>query len=217
MPVRRRIKVKTKSKIPRIDNSELTDKETAFLYEYLKDYQGGAAAKRVGYAEKSASVSASLILQKPRVQKAIENYEKDLSTRFINTKERVLKEMALLAYSDLSDYVDVIDGKTYLKTMDQLPPQVSRAIKKIKGTRFIKVLKQKAKKDKEGKVIEPDCHEEEVEERIEIELYDKAQALQLMGKELNMFKDKTEITGANGTSLFPVKLVLDFGSDDDAA
>ena len=45
----------------------LTKKKKAFVEEYLKDYNGTAAAIRAGYAEKSAAQQASRLLREPEV------------------------------------------------------------------------------------------------------------------------------------------------------
>jgi phage terminase small subunit len=188
-------------------NKTLSARELAFLIEYFKDFNGTKAAIRSGYAESSAAVSACLILQRPRVIEAFEKFEKHLATRFVNSKERVMKELSLLAYSDIKDYILVVDGKTYIKSLDALPPQISRAIKKLKGTRTVKRLKSKEK--------DTTLSEEETE-LMEVELYDKKLALELIGKEMGLFVDRKELTGKNGADLFPTRLVLDFGEEQKA-
>jgi len=182
------------------DRANLTPHELKFVLEYMKDYVAAYAAERSGYSAQMGY----LLLKKPKVLAAIDSYEKNLATRFIFSKNKVLKELSLISNSDISDYVEIIDGKTYLKDTKDLLPQISRAIKKVRGTRKVTAIK-----DSKGNYTGEDI----LDDKIEIELYDKIQALQLMGKELNMFKDKTEITGANGSPLLPVKLVLDFGAE----
>lgn len=45
----------------------LTKKKKTFVEEYLKDYNGTAAAIRAGYSEKSAAQQASRLLREPEV------------------------------------------------------------------------------------------------------------------------------------------------------
>ena len=48
--------------------SELTWKQKAFIDEYMKDFNGGAAAVRAGYSEDSAYSIASENLKKPEIK-----------------------------------------------------------------------------------------------------------------------------------------------------
>lgn len=182
------------------NRKKLSVQEKAFVLEYMKDFTGTKAAERAGYNPQMGHV----LLQRTPVLEAIDNYEKNLATRFVCDKNKVLKELSLLANSDIRDYIEIKDGKTFLKDMSELSPQVSRAIKKVKGFR-----KTKAIKDSKGNYTGEDL----IDETIEIELYDKNQALTLLGKELKMFTERRELTGANGTPLVPVSLVLDFGEE----
>src|SRR5262252_9083336 len=49
----------------------LTAKEQRFIAEYLVDLIGSEAAKRAGYAPRSAKVTASRLLAKPAVKAAV--------------------------------------------------------------------------------------------------------------------------------------------------
>jgi len=193
----------------RKDLDGLTRKQRDFVNEYLKDYNGTAAAIRAGYSERSAHVIAHDLLKHPKIFPAINHYEKGLSTRFTSTKERVLKEMNLLAYSDMGDYLDE-NGDLRVTNLKDLPPMATRAIKKI---RFHKVTRKLAKDGKEGKAGD------EIEYvKAEFELYDKVQTLIKMGQEVGIFKDKRELTGEGGTPLIPqapTTIIFDFGKDDD--
>ena len=48
--------------------SDLTWKETKFLDEYMKDFNGAGAARRAGYSEDSAKEIAYEILTKPHIK-----------------------------------------------------------------------------------------------------------------------------------------------------
>ena len=163
------------------DLKVLKPQEARFVVEYMKDYIGSAAAKRAGYTGQMGHI----LLHRPSIIAAIDHYEKNLATRFIYSKNKVLKELSIIANSDISDYVEVVDGVTYLKDIGNLPPQVSRAIKKIRG--FRKVV---AVQDKKGGYTGEDI----IENRLEIELHDKLAALRDIGKEIGMFKEKIEFS-----------------------
>jgi phage terminase small subunit len=75
-----------------------------FIEEFLKDGNGRQAAIRAGYAENSASQSATKLLKLAHVKAAIEQGEADLIQKIQAdtgiTLERTLKELARLAFFD---------------------------------------------------------------------------------------------------------------------
>ena len=186
----------------------LTNKRRAFVREYIKDYNGTQAVIRAGYSKNGAGVMADILLNIIDVRKAIDQYEKDLSTRFINTREKVLKEMSLLAYSDIGDYMTE-SGDLKVKNWKELPPQITRAIKKIRIMTTSRRLQRSTDEGKAG--------DEMLEQKVEFELYDKKGALEKMGQELGMFVERKEHTGKDGQPLIPTatKVVLDFGVEEE--
>ena len=189
------------SRISTSGNSEddnditLSPLQSRFVQEFVKDYCGKQAAIRCGIDEVQAGSRASSLLRKANVRNAIDGYEKNLETRFLYTKERILKEMSLLAFSDVSDYL-MPDGTMRSNNLKLLPPQVSRAIRKVK----IK-----------SKIIDGNA----VWQDVEFELHDKKGMLEKMGMEIGMFKQVSELTGANGSPLIPsaTRIVFDFGTN----
>lgn len=176
----------------------LSPLQKKFAVEYMKDFNGTQAAMRAGYSEKSAAVSACILLKNKKVLAVIDSLEKELSTRFLSTKERVLKEMSILAYSDIADYADA-NGRIDVTNLRSLPPQVTRAIKKVKMIR---------------RTVTTPTGTTVTDEKLDFELYDKERPLTLMGKEVGLFKDRTELTGADGAPLIPTSpttIVFDFG------
>ena len=169
----------------------LKPKERAFVTEFVKDFNGSAAARRAGFAEVSAGVYACELLKNPKILEAINQYEKGLSTRFISYKERILKELSILAYSDITDYLNP-NGTFRITNLKDLPPQVTRAIKKFK--------------------VKTTISGGNTYQEVDFELYDKASALVNMGKEIYMFTDRKELTGKDGTPLVPTstQVVFDF-------
>jgi phage terminase small subunit len=166
--------------------------QRAFVREYIKDYCGFRAAVRAGYASKSARSQAYSLLTRPHIQDAIAREEKKLQNRFYTSKEKILKELALIGFSDLSEYIEVDDqGIPRVNEFRELPTQASRALKGVKyrtkTTRY-----SKAGEDQTETTVQT-----------EIVLHDKIAALVSMGKELGMFKDKCEHTGKDGA---PIKI-----------
>ena len=72
-------------------------KEQTFLTEYLKDFNGAAAARRMGYSEGSARTMASRFLHSEAVRKA-------LATELVKpSPARVVGELHAIAFSEGSD------------------------------------------------------------------------------------------------------------------
>jgi phage terminase small subunit len=82
----------------------LTAKQTLFVEEYLIDLNGKQAAVRAGYSAKSAEVQASRLLRNTAVQAALGEAMQARSQRTKVTADRVVAELAKLAFADMRDY-----------------------------------------------------------------------------------------------------------------
>lgn len=78
----------------------LTDKQQVFAREYLLDLNGTQAAIRAGYSKRSAARIAIVLLQKSHVQASIQAAMDARANRTEITAERVLQEIARLAFCD---------------------------------------------------------------------------------------------------------------------
>lgn len=80
----------------------LTPKQSAFVREYLIDLNATAAYKRAGYIAKgnAAEVNATRLLRNAQVQAEIQVAMNQRSERIEITADRVLKEIARLAFFD---------------------------------------------------------------------------------------------------------------------
>lgn len=166
----------------------LTDKQKRFCEEYLIDLNATQAAIRAGYSPKTAEQTASRLLRNVKVQEYIAKRKKELSRSTEITQERVIKELALIAFSNNADYAHVVEKKMQVEA----------------GGALVDVL------DKDGKpvmyrTVEPVLTEELTEEQkralavikkgrdgLEVKSCDKVKALELLGKHLGIFTDKIE-------------------------
>jgi hypothetical protein len=82
----------------------LTSRQSRFIEEYLIDLNGKQAAVRAGYSAKSAEVQASRLLRNTAVQAAIGEAMQARSQRTEVTADRVVAELAKLAFADMRDY-----------------------------------------------------------------------------------------------------------------
>ena len=83
------------------DRSGLNDKQKRFAEEYTVDLNLTQAAKRAGYSKKTAYSMGSELLKKPEVKQYVEKQQAKLSQKTEITAERVLQEIAKLAFADI--------------------------------------------------------------------------------------------------------------------
>lgn len=81
----------------------LNEKQKRFVLEYLIDLNATQAAIRAGYSKKTAYSIGQENLKKPEIQKAIQAKQNKLQNKLEITQERVLEELAQVAFSKASD------------------------------------------------------------------------------------------------------------------
>jgi len=111
----------------------LTARRWEFVRQYVALGNGSAAARKAGYSERSASSEASRLLKNDEVIEALEWYRATEADRLGVTPERVLSELAAIAFADLGDYVRIIDGAPVVD-LSELPAGATRAISSIDET-----------------------------------------------------------------------------------
>jgi hypothetical protein len=82
-------------------------KQAAFVREYVKDWNGAAAARRASYAEASAKETASELLTKSNVKAAIERRQSELAALAEVDTALVVRELLDVATADPRDLVSV--------------------------------------------------------------------------------------------------------------
>jgi phage terminase small subunit len=152
---------------------QINRQQARFVAEYLVDLDATAAAIRAGYSEKNASSLGYQLLQKSTVQAAVEAGRRKLMVTTEITQERVLSELARLAFSDVTHYD--VDEHGNVKAAEGAPKGAMRAISSIKRKVFT---------DKDGNVSR----------EVEIKLWDKPGPLRLAGKHVGLFQEKIEVT-----------------------
>lgn len=84
----------------------LTDKQKAFVAEYLVDLNATQAAIRAGYSSKTAARIAVELLNKTQVAAAIQQAQAQREKRTLITADRVLTELARIAFADARAVVE---------------------------------------------------------------------------------------------------------------
>lgn len=140
---------------------KLTEKQKRFIDEYLIDLNATQAAIRAGYSKKTAGQIAFYYFQKPHIQAEIQKRRARLQSKLEITQEKVLQELASIAFANGSDFAKVEDNDTVkMIPTSQLPADKLPAIAGIKAGQY----------------------------GIEVKLHDKVKALELLGKYLGTFE-----------------------------
>ena len=78
----------------------LTPKQARFVEEYLVDLNAAAAARRAGYSASRSEAMGYENLTKPDIRNAIEAAQRERSARTGITADRVIAEIAKIAFAD---------------------------------------------------------------------------------------------------------------------
>lgn len=156
--------------------AELTPKQQRFVDEYLVDLNATKAAVRAGYSAKTAHSVGWENLRKPEIQQAIEKAMNDRSARVRMTADDVLRELAILARSDVTHYTVGDNGQ--IETVEDAPEGALRAVSSVKVKKHF---------DKEGNHTSTDT---------ELKLWDKPAALRMAGQHLGLFVERVQNDGA---------------------
>jgi phage terminase small subunit len=164
-----------------------TRKQRIFVDEYLKTWNAANSARKAGYSENSIYEIASRLLTNVNIKAEI---DKRLENSRMGSDE-VLQEFADIARSDMGDFVD---KNLCIDLADARKRGLTKLIKKIKQKTVTMIGK---KEDSEDKEITD----------IEIELYPRDKALEMLGKYHGLFKENLDIT--SGGEKITVTLIKD--------
>ncbi|MDG1276930.1 MAG: terminase small subunit [Algoriphagus sp.] len=109
----------------------MTAKEISFAENYLCTFNATEAAKAAGYSERSARQIGCENLTKPYIQAYIKNKSQASLEKLEITQERVLKELANIAFSNVTDF---FEDDWALKKLTDIPKSKSAGIKTLKKT-----------------------------------------------------------------------------------
>lgn len=149
--------------------AKLNAKQQRFVEEYLIDLNATQAAIRAGYSVNSARDIGCENLTKPNIQEAIAKAMAERSKRTGINQDRVVLELAKMAFVNIDDVIDVKTGAVKENaSKDDLA--------------CIQSIKYKVSEGASGKSVER-----------EVKLYDKKSNLELLGKHLGMWNDKIDL------------------------
>ena len=148
---------------------KLTDKQQRFVDEYLIDLNATQAAIRAGYSAKTADQQGSRLLANVKVKQAVAEKQAQRSKRTGVNQDRVVLELAKVAFAKMTD---IVDSKGRIKE-DASPDDLA----------CIESIKYKESDNEYGGSVER-----------EVKIASKLKALELLGKHLGMWSDKFNVT-----------------------
>lgn len=169
---------------------QLTEKQKRFAEEYLVDLNATQAAIRAGYSPDTANEQGSRLLANVNIKNTVDKMIAERSRRTGINADRVIREIAKIAFVNAGEIVDLDTALL----MDKISDDDMAAIQSVKVKTF---------------------GEDGVER--EVKLADKLKALELLGKHLGLFKDKLEVDGSVRSELSALSGILkQLGGEDSA-
>jgi len=152
-----------------------------FVAAYIQTSNATEAALKAGYSKKTAYSQGHRLLKKSEIQQAIQQPLNKAAEKLDLTAERVLKELAKLAFFDVRKLVDDTGRPKPLSDLDD---------------------------DTAGAIVGLDVvnignNDSGVGEILKFKIADKKGALELSMRYLKLLTDKVEVTGKDGTPLTP--------------
>lgn len=161
----------------RLDDSmpgqgNLTDKQRAFVQEYLLDLNATQAAIRAGYSKKTAYATGAENLRKPQIAHEIEEGKAKRAERTRVDQDKVVKELAKLGLSDMRELAQWDEYGVHWRYSGNLTDEAAACVKDVSFTREVRY-------DKNGDRIETT--------QMKLALHDKKAALKMLGDHLGIF------------------------------
>lgn len=161
----------------------LSEKQQKFCDEYLIDLNATQACIRAGYSIKTATEQGSRLLTNVKVKNEIDRQIAERSKRTGVNQDRVIRELAKIAFVNPNDVININDGSVKEDaTKEDLACIQSVKVKRMDG-------------------------EKGSSEEREIRLNDKMKALELLGKHLGIFVEDKNEKDLN------INIVIDYGDD----
>src|SRR5215207_9617000 len=153
----------------------LENRQQVFVSQYLGHCNATKAARKAGYSDSSPHTTQQIgyeTLLKPDVAAAVQAGLAMIAHRCEVDAERVTRELAAVAFSNIAYYR--IDDEGYVSLEEGAPPEAILALQSVK--------RRKRVLDDGSTVYET-----------ELRLWDKVAALTPLGKKLKLFTERLEV------------------------
>lgn len=141
----------------------LTPFQRRFVDEFFVDRNRAAAYRRAGGSPNGARQNAHILWQQPEIQVAIQKRTEELREEVGVRQERIIEELAALAFSDLRNVLEWGPDGITLRSSEKLDEAAAAAVSEVRQT----------------------AH------GITVKLHSKSDALQKLGQHLGMFTDRS--------------------------
>lgn len=164
----------------------LNAKQARFVEEYPVDLNATKAAERAGYSKKTAYSQGQRLLKHVEVAAAIAEAFEKRSKRLDVTQDRVVRELARIAFADIRDLFTWDEERACYVPSENLTDDQAAAISSIEAetTRYTN-----------------ENDETETKIKLKLRTYDKKGALDSLARHLGMFIERHEHTGRDGGPL----------------
>ncbi len=163
-----------------------TTEEIQFVPEYLRHHHGArawrSALNRADASPPVASKGASIILERPHIAAYIKHCQAEMLDRLKISKERILEELAKLAYANMADFVVIQEDGTAVTDLSGLTAEQFAAISECTIDTYV-----------EGR-----GDDAQTVKSVKIKLAPKLGALDLLGRSMKLFTDVVESGGVAG-------------------
>lgn len=149
----------------------LNHRQLLFCSEFIKDGNATAAAMRAGYSPKTSFSIAAELFQDPRIMTEIRRLQAELQADCRIDAERIMRELAKIAFCDLNKIVEWRGNRVTIRDSDTIDPDSKAAISMISESR------------------------QGGNSSLTVKMHDKLKALELMGRHVGMFNDKLKLEG----------------------
>lgn len=168
----------------------MNERQRRFADEYLIDLNAEQAAIRAGYSERYARGNAHKLVANSGISEYIKKRMDDRIARTEITQDRVLRELAIIAFSNAADYASIIEKDAMVDVNGVTVPLEDADGNPIKYRTVEPVLTEDLTEEQKRALAVI----KKGRDGFEVKPYDKVRALELLGKHLGMWTEKVEVT-----------------------
>jgi len=152
-----------------LSKKKLTEKQKLFCKYYLISLNATDAAIKAGYSKKTARQIGTENLAKPYIEEYIQEQLVKRNEKLDFEAVDVVNEIKKIASSNATDFIEIIDGRIRVKSLESI------------DTTFISGAKEIF--DKEGNFL-----------GLEVKFHDKQKSLDMLMRHFSQYKDKVELS-----------------------
>jgi phage terminase small subunit len=163
------------AKAPKKPKSKpLSGNERRLIEEFSAGFSLSTAMARAGIKTDDSKRMLEKLKENPAFARALETRRKEVDDERVISEERVIDELASIAFADI---IDFYDEKGNLRKLRDIPPHARRAI--------VGISQRMLGSGDDGEIV------------TEYKLADKLNALEKLGKKLKLFSDQGGDTNVN--------------------